>query len=863
MPYTKEQLEFMRNLPEDQQRRVLSKLSDDEKTDLVESFKSYDAGSAPKQEQPKKTLGQKVRDLPIDPALSRVGSALGIDALQPTIGNVLQGGKRAWESIAQGHLKMPTILQAATPVGGALLAAKALIPDYEQKRASGYNKLTDYIKSDETKYAQEQKPNMLGETIGGMLAVPIPGAGGVGGVARRVGTAALQGGLESAAFSTTVADDYWRDKVGKFATGAAFAGGLNAGATWLGAGGKWVSQKSKELMAGTKVGRLLGIKTEVNPAYKGAMDLAEQFEREGVRPDTAAVTGNPVLIAQSKELHRNDPKYMSWLVEQAKESGRALDRVVGELKDAVKAEKWDGIEQIRAIAADPTAKRYKSANRLLESIENSGDDWKQIVQSGGGLNLYLAKLRSDANFDKLSVMDNAIRQGKLAKAESIADQANAAARQTHKLDLEDAAQRHEYILGQKQKAWEHDIKNAMLDADDAKASYDATAPFAIGPEKQRIEARYQKALSDKDAMIEQINKDRSAEIEGLKKAHTKSYAELESSFKPVKPSMSQVADIPATQFISTVKSAASEVDDPELGKIMGKLKDGSIDFSFSGLRKLRSEVNAHIDALRGDLAAPSKTAIPQLERVQKALETHLDDYAESMGPAFKAQYRKAMDEFKRDVVPFKQANFNKALAAEDPLKAARVFEGSNIYDKRKMWELLPEKSRSAVLSGLVEEALVKGEVKKIGDVGMEFSPAKAATVLEDLIDSDTLSVVTKSNPGMVQRIKGLARILRSVSASNAGFMPQTGAVTQSFTKPKDATMGKALSYGVNWFNKRNIKAMLMDPKNKGLLVLASKMNPESRAFRNMMDKMMPSVIARTQVEPLVEPVDNEQTQETE
>ena len=282
--------------------------------------------------------------------------------------------------------------------------------------------------------AQDRKKVWGGEAVHGigqaLATAPvmlIPGGAPAGaGLATRAGYGAAQGALTGAASRfltpesappahTTLSDlvtggepsgagESFGDFLSRKSSGALGAGAL--GGTFGGAvplavaGGSKVASKGADLLAGTKLGRILGITQELNPKYAGAPELSAKLDRAGITAHTVGdITGDPAIVAQEAALVRNNPAMMERRLLENTQASDYAQKVVDDLKATVDQTGWKKLADVERAAAEP-GKRQGSAQQLLTAIQNSGDDWKEIAQQSGNLKLFVNKLRADQMYDK-------------------------------------------------------------------------------------------------------------------------------------------------------------------------------------------------------------------------------------------------------------------------------------------------------------------------------------------------------------------------------------------------------------------------------------------------------------------------------
>jgi hypothetical protein len=168
---------------------------------------------------------------------------------------------------------------------------------------------------------------------------------------------------------------------------------------------RWAGSKATTALAGTKLGKLLGIvpieppsRMVENPKYAGALEFSDELDKAGITHTVGDITSDPKILSYEAALARKDPRMMDLRVKQNQEATFYADSVVKKLKDAVDSEKWTSLADVEAAAQG--GKRQGEAQALLSAIQNSGDDWSRIAQSSGNLKLFVQKLKADQLYDK-------------------------------------------------------------------------------------------------------------------------------------------------------------------------------------------------------------------------------------------------------------------------------------------------------------------------------------------------------------------------------------------------------------------------------------------------------------------------------
>lgn len=225
-------------------------------------------------------------------------------------------------------------------------------------------------------------------------------------LAGRVKQGATIGGTYAATQPVEEGKEFIPQLVSQVGMGAGLGGVVPVGAEGVSRSGKWLSGKVANKLAGTKLGERLGIKTEIKPQYQGtpgnpgAIERSQELDSVGITKHTVGdVTGERSIRKMEDAIGRNNPKMDEFRQGTIDQTSAYADEVLNRLETAMKREKWSSIADVEA-AAQAGGKRSGEANALLTAIKNSGDDWREIAKTDGGMELLGRKLRADAKYDK-------------------------------------------------------------------------------------------------------------------------------------------------------------------------------------------------------------------------------------------------------------------------------------------------------------------------------------------------------------------------------------------------------------------------------------------------------------------------------
>jgi hypothetical protein len=340
--------------------------------------------SQPQEPAPK---DQGIMGTHLSPALNLANRFISDSIPNPTLGNVVQGARQG----SQG------VMDILAPTGPRL--GFDTVEAQRQDIVSRSNAIGEQRKAQRADYEQKNTPDVLGEMIGAtipqaLVSKTMPGTGGAGVVSRYAVPAA---NAALTAFTTTPGDTGTRATSGAIAGASTpiMQGGVEVTGKILG----WLGNKTADALAGTKLGKLFGIKTELNPKYAGAPELSTELDKAGITHTVGDITSDPKVLSYEAGLARRDPRMMDLRVQQNQQGTAYAEQVIKDLQQTVKDTGWENLDDLKA-AVELGGKRSGQAQALLTAIENSGDDWKKIAQNSGNLKLFVNKLRADQLYDK-------------------------------------------------------------------------------------------------------------------------------------------------------------------------------------------------------------------------------------------------------------------------------------------------------------------------------------------------------------------------------------------------------------------------------------------------------------------------------
>jgi len=721
-------------------------------------------------------------------------------------------------NLALAHRNFQRPLEGIWTHGENALHAMGLMSDKAYARESARNKAI----ADETKQMESRVSHpVVNQLAANPLNFVMPGAG----IEASVGTKVGMGALTGAAFSGLDPDSTPLST----ATGAILGIAAVPAAKLVG----WVGAKAASVIAEKfpTLAEKLGIGTRIKLQYAGAQELKGELDQAGIPSATwADVTGDPVLKAQQEQMAMHNPKMQANRLQVNQEALDHVKLVVNDLKSTAMNEGWGDLASLQK-AAEGQGKRAAKANAILTAINNSGDDWKKIVQNGGNLSLFMDKLTADAKFDLAEAAANPL--GRVLA--------------THlKEALEDAvgpvgAERGGAIGSNSAEAGGkgHSLLQKIqlgVEGKPAPPIIGGNGPLGIVPEAPG--APQLLGTETKAPLVGGKNQPINL---GPEQPAPQGHG-LGGLLGPEDPA----AQPPPTSFTArggvSAPPAAPAPSMPTGGT--GGIRPTQ-DMTFGGLRRLRSSINDEIArAMKGTVVGGQKglsaAELTQLQRVSEAIEHDLQDFAETH-PEVGKLYNDASSFYKQKVVPFKDDAFGKALADTDPTAAAKLFGTKDPAEQQRFFNLLPPKSQKAVRWGLMQNALDAGDVTQAGVMGRTFNSSAVAKVLEGYHHNGTMGVAFPG--GEDSRVAlGMAKILRTVANSDSARAAAPNSIAAAELARTHPTMLGLAAKAYDWATRDNLFKLMTEPKGRILMQRANGLSPASKEYINIIQNQIPKML---------------------
>lgn len=235
--------------------------------------------------------------------------------------------------------------------------------------------------------AEYPKTAMASNILGGIGAsVPtfaIPGLG-QGNLTRLATQGALQGGAIGAAQYTNEGES----RLGNAALGAGLGGGLGAGLGLAGMGGTKLYNAIKGITDDPAADAVIA----AGQQYKVPVFASDASQNQGLKRAAEALEDVPLLGMRGERAGQ---------MLAAKDAAETITQDAQKLLNAVEFGGRNGLKRLEQVAKGSTP-RATAAQKILDDVANSGDDWQQILKSSGNLKLFRSKLIADDKYTKVS-----------------------------------------------------------------------------------------------------------------------------------------------------------------------------------------------------------------------------------------------------------------------------------------------------------------------------------------------------------------------------------------------------------------------------------------------------------------------------
>ena len=136
-------------------------------------------------------------------------------------------------------------------------------------------------------------------------------------------------------------------------------------------------------------------KGPMNTKYQEIQDL---FDEHGILARPGDISGNASIRRTEDRLLRQTPEMQDLVLRQNRQAMGAAERKAAALRNQMREQDFSSLKEIQA-AAQGNGPRAAAATKVLAAIEDSGEDWKKILQTSGNVKLFEGKLAADAAYD--------------------------------------------------------------------------------------------------------------------------------------------------------------------------------------------------------------------------------------------------------------------------------------------------------------------------------------------------------------------------------------------------------------------------------------------------------------------------------
>ena len=313
----------------------------------------------------------------------------------------------------------------------------------------------------------------------------------------------------------------------------------------------------------------------------------------------------------------------------------------------------------------------------------------------------------------------------------------------------------------------------------------------------------------------------------------------------------QAGDVPLNKTQQAVDDAlkevtASRLPDQELTNLLQRIKDGladtTKDASYTGARRLRSDLGALMDDYyKGANSVVGQKGVGFLSQIKSAVEQDMGDFIQQSGSRDLQQAANRADRFyKTSVVPYKDRALAMALKDAHPDEVYGKFIQQGKGERAQTFlDALDEKGKAAVKYGMVTTAIDKATNETTG----VFSPAKFAASLEKV--KEARGALFKGQDKW--ELDGFTKLMRHVErAGQYAENPPTGQRVIPWLIGGAATLNPATAAKAAGVA-ATAKLMFTTEAGKRYLLAASDLQVGSPAMQKLLgriEKDMPAVAAK-------------------
>lgn len=249
---------------------------------------------------------------------------------------------------------------------------------------------------------------------------------------------------------------------------------------------------------------------------------------------------------------------------------------------------------------------------------------------------------------------------------------------------------------------------------------------------------------------------------------------------------SPFGSVPEIYTKKAVESALNELKELRIPdkKTLGILNRLNINLEkpqdYEGMKQFRSSLGHLIDDYKkGKNSLIGSEGIGYLQNIKNAVEKDMDIFAMSHSPELKKANQEFNNYYRKEVVPYKDAQLARALKNEDPdvvyssfIKLNSSSEGKGYSRAQRFYNALDNKGREAVKTGLLQHAFEKAVKEETG----YFSPALFTAELKRNMPAKS----TFFNEKEKKDLEGFMKLMKHIERAGQTKGPETGVKNISY-----------------------------------------------------------------------------------
>jgi len=584
--------------------------------------------------------------------------------------------------------------------------------------------------------------------------------------------------------------------------------------------------------------KYLGLVPKVAEKYGGE---ATAHYADDLPPDApltvAQRSGNPKLVSNEGKLAQTNEKMMAHRLEENKYGTDAAAKAVTDLKKVADEAGWDNLDDILKASASGGPRKAK-ADFFLGLIHNMSDsggkgtsDYWNMAKANGGLQLVFNKLVGDAKADTVMAIANPL--GKVAPTEL----ESVLARETAALKGNTGAPAGGLAYLEK-------IKNG-IEGTHAPGGMRPTGPLPAGYGAPTPEAPVDPLhLQHGNPVVTHgDNPFAPPTQEPVDPLHLQHPSEVKPGHQVDPRALDPMANFdPKTGYAAP--KAETPAAAPGQAPIQGAYIAPQQNFSWGGMRQLRSSIQARISAImEGKLATTSDELAP-LQRTVDAITKDMNDFAEAHPESGLKEANADLNlHHATKVAPYKNPLLGQALADSNPQAFIDLMVGSNATAQRDMLKLVGDKGTKAIQAGWLDSAVRAGGKTQRGGMGSTMSLKAVADTIQEAENSGSLDAIYPRGSQARSVTGGVLKLLRTLDSSDTVHFQAAGN-TPGIPTNAGGVLHTAVTKVMDWINGERLYKAYTDPQMKMLMIRANSLDPKSKAFLDIASRQLPKLVAK-------------------